>query len=188
MAYTFRDGTVCAMHIPKCAGRSIARAIMLSEGKDVIINDGHKHDLPQRWDYDLMFAVVREPSKWLRSFWGHRNTNRWSVETTDNPYGTISRMVQPYATENFEKFAWDVTANLPGLIGWFFGMYTPPPVKVVRLEDASAFLKELDADLDSVGPIGAREGLPEITEVSKDLIIMAEVATYVKYGWKTNNV
>ena len=188
MAYTFRDGTVCAMHIPKCAGRGMARAIMLSEGKNAIVNDGHKHDLPQRWDYDLMFAIVREPAEWLRSFWGHRNSGRWSVDTSKNPYTLVSRMVQPYATDDFDKFAWDVTENLPGMIGWFFGMYTPPPVKVVKLEDAGTFLKEeFGADFEAEH-IGAREGLPEITQVTRDLVIMAEVATYIRYKWKVKNV
>lgn len=187
MAYTFEQG--CYLHVPKCAGRSIVEAMALSQSNGYEKpHDGHGHDLPSRWDYPLIFTVLREPSQWLRSFWGHRNNGRWSNDVSSTPYTTLSNMVQPYATEDFDKFIWDVTANLPGLVGWFFGMYTPPPVKVVRLEDASAFLKELGADLDAVERMGVREDLPPITEETRNLVICAEVATYIRYGWKTRNV
>lgn len=185
MAYTF-DDLFCLLHVPKCAGRSIVEAIVQAgyEKKQ----DNHPHNLPSRWDYPLMITVLREPTQWLRSFWGHRNNGRWSLDKGDTLYTTVSRMVQPYATDDFDKFAWDITANLPGLIGWFFGIYTPPPVKVVRLEDVGTFLKEYDIDLDAVERKGVREDLPPISQVTKDLVICAEVGTYIRYGWKTKNV
>lgn len=183
MAYIFEKG--CFLHLPKGAGRYT---------KDVLENtwdvslDGHRHDLPSEWDHPLMFTVLREPTEWLRSFWGHRNSGRWSKDVGNTFYTTLSHMVQPYANADFNKFAWDITANLPGLIGWFYGLYTPPPVTVVKLENLDTFLKELGADPDAVEPVGVREDLPEITQVTKNLVICAEVATYIRYKWSAKDV
>ena len=183
MAYVFNE--FCFLHIPKCGGRAFVESMAYLQEDGLGKPDGHRHDLPTSWDYHRYVTVVREPSTWLRSFWGHRNSNRWAEDKGATPYTTLSSMTQKYANEDFNKFAWDITANLPGLIGWFFGLYTPPQVEVVQFEVMSQFLKDEGAPIDQVGVVGAGEDLPEITEVTKDLIIMAEVATYIRYGWKT---
>ena len=187
MAYVFRDGEVCFLHTPKTGGRFVTECLALSEPSGYRkVHDGHGHQLPSRWDYPLIFTVIRHPTTWLRSFWGHRNRGRWSLDVSDTPYTTLSNMTQKYASNDFAEFAWNVTENLPGLIGWFFGIYTPPPVKVVKLEELYPFLEELGAHPTDVEPQGMGEDLPEITQETKDLIAMAEVRAYIRYGYKTS--
>ena len=188
MAFVFNDGDLCYLHVPKCGGRSFVLAMDKTQEAGHGKKDGHRHALPSRWDYTRIVTVVREPVEWLRSFWGHRNRGRWSEDKGATYYTMISNMTQKYANDDFNKFAWDITANLPGLIGWFFGLYTPPQVEVIKLKDMSQFLRDLGAPIDDVGVVGAGEDLPTITEVTRDLVIMAEVATYVRYGWKTKHV
>ena len=190
MAYTFRNnGAIWVYpHIPKTSGRRIQEILKLSfnDGNNLTM-DGHAHNLPNNWEvYDDGFTVVREPAEWLRSLWGHRNRNKWSPDRGDTLYTSLSNMVQPYASDDFDEFAWNVTGNLPGLIGWFFGIYTAPPIQVVQMENVDRFLRELGADPDAVGVIGAGEDLPEITQETRDLVIMAEVATYIRYKYKAN--
>ena len=183
MAYVFEE--FCFLHIPKTGGSAFIDAMNVIQPDGVGHPDGHRHDLPSNWDYPRMVTVVREPATWLRSFWGHRSRNRWTDDKGATLFTTLSSMTQKYANDDFDKFAWDITANLPGLISWFFGLYTAPQVEVVRYEDMPQFLRDEGAPIDEVGIVGAGEDLPEITEVTKDLIIMAEVVAYIKYGWKT---
>jgi hypothetical protein len=189
MAYVFRNGTVCWIHIPKCWGRSITEMLAQSEPSGYAkLHDGHGHDLPERWDYDLIFTGVREPSFWLRSFWGHRMNGKWSKDVSDTPYTLLSKMVEPYNNNDWDTFASDVTGALPGLIGWFFGIYTPPPVKVLRVEDEIfPFLESLGAIPGDVDPIGVNEGLPPMKKETRDLIIMSEVPTYIRYKYSTED-
>lgn len=190
MAYTFRVGKDLWVypHIPKTSGRRIQEILKLSfnDGEN-LTNDQHAHNLPKNWEaYDYAFTVVREPAEWLRSLWGHRNRNQWALDRGDTLYTVLSHMVQPYASDDFDEFAWNVTANIPGVVGWFFGIYTPPPVQVVQMENVDRFLRELGADPDAVGVVGAGEDLPEITQETRDLVVMAEVATYIRYKYKAN--
>jgi len=194
MAYVFivtyqgEKVEACWLHIPKCWGRSITEILAQSQENYTKLHDGHGHDLPSRWDYPLMFTGVREPVLWLRSFWGHRKNNKWALDITDTPWTTISRMTQPYQSDNFDDFARNVAEHLPGVIGWFFSLYTPPPVKVLRVEDEMfPFLESIGCSPGDVNPIGVNEGLPPINWETRDMIIMAEVSTFIRYGYKAKD-
>jgi len=187
MAIIFSN-EICQLHPPKCGGRSITAALNDHTPDEGPVYDGHAHSLPSKWDYPVMFTTVREPAAWLRSFWSHRKRNRWGVngnKMQKTPYAHLVRMTDPHRSDDFDRFADSVTANLGGIIGWFFGVYSPPPVQVVKIEMIAPFLEKLGVNRKNIVRLGASPNLPKITESTRGKIVEAEMATYLRYGYLT---
>lgn len=145
------------------------------------------HGMPDRYDYDTVFATVRDPASWLASAWGSRMTDGWRPYPERSPWTTFCNLVDPYKSNDFEKWCCDVLDNVPGVVGWLYGAYIPPPVKPIRLgQELSDFITDLGGDADlppenvntKHGVVFGREDWlrKEIYEV--------EYSTYVKYGFE----
>jgi hypothetical protein len=182
MAYVLTERDICYIHIPKTSGTWVKR--VLGE-----IEYGHRdgsitHDLPHRWDYGTIFTVVREPAEWLASVWAHRVRLKWEPYPQRVPWQLLCQVLEPYQENKFDKFIDRVTRQLPGLVGWFYGIYTPPPVAIFRKEyDIHSWLRYLGGDPDSVEPVNVGFNSPEVTPEIREKVELAEYRTYERFGY-----
>jgi len=178
------------IHIPKTSGNWVVRVLRQLGHINVKgpwgFTSPSVHGYPDRWDYPVIFAVVRNPADWLRSAWWSRVDDKWKPYPESVPWSAFCSMVKPYETDNFEEFAEDVMNNFPGIVGWMFDVYTPPPVQVVRMgEETTQFLRDLgcDPDLEPPANVSATHDM-EIQPAIRRAIYEVEYSAYVKYGFK----
>lgn len=179
MAYSGVWG--CYIHIPKTGGMWVKK-VLGQMGPSYA--DGSSHGLPEDWTHDRMFCTVRHPAKWLASVWWHRITHKWADYKGHVPWHYFCMLMKEYETKDFPEFVENVTTNLPGLIGWFWGTHIAPPVMVVRLEDAPGYLASIGANPDAIPPQNVGTKVPNLTEEVIDMIWAAEKPTYEKYGYR----
>lgn len=170
----------CFIHIPKTSGGWVTRNF------SGVTRDGSAHGFPTRWDYSLIFTVVREPADWLRSVWANRIQERWQQYPREVPWQAFCNIANQYQTSDFNQFARNIVTGYPGIVGWLFGVYSPPGVKVVRYgEELHQFLRDLGCTPDTIKPHNVSsthdfEMLPD----TRHMIYEAEWFTYLKYGWR----
>ncbi len=97
------------LHIPKTGGSFVARALLLHvEGSREFYLDGNWHidlkDCPDREKF--IFAFVRHPLEWWKSYWRFKMGVDWSL---NNPN------LDPFVkSDNFEEFMENVLKYKPG--------------------------------------------------------------------------
>ena len=90
-----------------------------------------------------------------------------------------------YKSDDFETWCRGVLEGAPGVVGWLFGAYSPPPVKVLRLgPELDDFILRMGGD-----PTVPPENVDKThdMEISQDLrreIYEVEYFAYVKYGFE----
>lgn len=182
MAYVLRSRNICFIHIPKTSGTWVKRVLGEIEHGN---RDGSlTHDLPCRWDYDLIFTVVREPAEWLASVWGQRMREKWAHYQERIPWQYLCQYTDIYRGLMWENWISRVTDELPGVVNWFYGIYTPPGVTVIRKEyDLYEFLYSLGGSPWRHEPTNVGYKRPVITEEIRDKIRKSEAAAYRRYGY-----
>jgi hypothetical protein len=179
MAYVGKWG--CFIHIPKTSGIWVKTVIKTDE--DPGKHDGMTHGLPTKWSYDPIWAVVRDPVDYLASVWAHLWRNGWDTYPRSVPWQTFVELIKDYQTEDFDEFVQNVTTHRRGIVSWFFGVHTPPPVVAVRFgEDLYKHLEGLGYAPSTVEPRNTGHNVPDITETHHRLIRQSEREAYAK--WK----
>jgi len=182
MAYALRHKNICFIHMPKTSGTWVKR--VLSEVEHGNRDGSLTHDLPHRWDYEMVFTVVREPAEWLASVWAHRIRENWQDYPQRIPWQYLLQVTDPYKANKFHLWIDNITTHLPGVVGWFYSFYTPPLVTVVRKEfDLYEFLRELGGDPWKHVPVNTGFNTPEVTDEIREKVKVAEADTYKKYGY-----
>lgn len=131
MALKGRWGTF--VHIPKCAGLPIRKWLRdnLGPGEEV----GDFHGLPQLVEC-CTFAVVREPTTWVRSIWAYRLRSGWEEEKEfAYNWPIIVAMTKWLQKTSWEQFIYslvyydfDIPLNI-------YALYDHPMVKLYRMEE-----------------------------------------------------
>lgn len=191
MAWILRgeEPLLCFIHIPKTSGNWVRSTLvdlgMWSVREPMGWTAPSAHGMPDRWDYPLIFTVIREPADYLRSTWGSRIIDGWRPHPEKAPWQAFCSMVDQYKSTIFEEFALGVAKNLPGVIGWLYGAYTPPPVKVVKYgPELYDFLEGLGGNPKDIPAenVDKTHGM-KIDPAVRDAIYSAEYQTYLRYGW-----
>ena len=74
--------------------------------------------------------------------------------------------------------------NLPGIVGWLYGCYTPPGVTAIRYgDDQMKFLKKLGCHPEREMPVNVSGNKPDLTIMLRQKIFLAELTTYGRYGF-----
>lgn len=177
----------CFIHIPKTGGLWVKTCLKkLDAGAN---HDGFTHGLPSLWkSHAPYWAVIRDPVDYLRSVYAHRIRNGWRAHTKEVPWKNFCELLMPYESyDDFPGFVTGVTSELPGLVGWFFDIYTPPPVEVY-ITGSTIYdkLRELGARPDqhpphNEAPPRGKGSLPKMTDDLRRMIENAEEYTYEKY-------
>lgn len=178
MAWT--NGHWCMIHVPKTSGGWVTR-VMGGEVK----RDGPAHGLPLRWDYPIIFTVLREPADWLRSAWGNRMMEHWNPYPREVPWQGFCSLTREFQSSNFDDFARRLMARRPGIIEWLFDCYTPPGVEVVRYGDELyQWLRDMGYKPDGWKPynVSSTHGTV-ISPETRKVIYKGERWLYKKYGW-----
>lgn len=182
MAYALLKKNICFIHMPKTSGTWVKR--VLSEIEHGQRDGSLTHDLPHRWNYEMVFTVVREPAEWLASVWAHRIRENWQDYPQRIPWQYFLQVTDPYKENKFDKWIEKITVNLPGVVGWFYNFYTPPMVTVVRKEfDLYEFLLGLGGDPWKHVPVNTGFNSPDVTDEIREKVRVAEASTYAKYGY-----
>jgi hypothetical protein len=140
------------------------------------------------------FTFVRHPAYWLRSFWAHRVRCGWSWRQRErSPWGELLLRTQSYATDDANKFIENITDFEPGLVTWFFFLYTPPGTKIGLSEQLPWTLLQIVPELDlntllrlqpcNVGYLNGEE-LPPITAENFKRVWHSERFIYKTHGYK----
>lgn len=169
------------IHIPKTGGQWASKVLhQLDPGT----RSGFGHDLPDNWDKEPIWTIIREPASWLGSAWAHRVRENWHMYPHKIPWQHFCKMTEMMATNDFEIFVDRVTTETPGLITWFYRCYTPPIVQTVRYgKEMYAWLKELGCNPDLVEPMNTGFNSPEITEEIRNKVWESEKESYDRYGF-----
>ena len=130
------------IHVPKCGGTWIRH--MLKAMDKNAWEDGFPHSLPIA--FDDCWAVVRDPVDWHRSAYAQRVKDKWVRYGKILPWREYCNMIGKCT---WQQYLYRITHDLQGLCHWLFTSYTPPAVKVYRLEDTIYDkLREVGVDLD----------------------------------------
>jgi hypothetical protein len=178
------DIDTCYIHIPKTWGMWTKRVLgqIQHGGRDGSMT----HHLPIRFDYGKMFCTVRDPADWLASVWGHRIRLKWEPYTADVPWQWLLKLFKDTGCEHnkFEDWIDLVTERLPNIVGWFYGIYTPPRVEPVRVPyDIHDYLKGLGCNPSLVPAINAGYNSPEVTPEIRQKVYLSEMQAYERYGF-----
>jgi len=77
--------------------------------------------------------------------------------------------------------------DVPGVVGWFYGMHMAPGVKAYKLgPELYQKLRDIGGDPDSVGTqvnMNREGNKPEITDEQRIMVYNAERACYDRYGF-----
>lgn len=171
----------CYIHIPKTSGMWTKRVLnQLGQGN----RDGQTHQLPKAWIHPRYFTIVREPADWLRSVFCNRRQSRWQEHPEPSFWAEFCKMVIPYRSKDFEEFVELISINLPGIVGWLYGCYTPPGVTAIRYgDDQMKFLKKLGCHPEREMPVNVSGNKPDLTIMLRQKIFLAELTTYGRYGF-----
>lgn len=172
------------IHIPKTGGTFVTQCLL-----KIAPRDGSEkkstHQLPTYYRHHDLWTSVREPCEWLASVWAHRERQAWKRYGQSTPWEIICDILADYSCGYWGKFLETITTERPGLVGWFFGIYTPPGVKAYRLgPHLYQHLRSLGGDPDMFGTMtNAGNNVPEITQEQRIMVYNAEKATYLRYGF-----
>lgn len=169
----------CFIEIPKTSTMYIIRCLD-QLGKTYV--DGHVHDIPHKWNYERIFTCVREPADWLASFWAHRDRNGWYPYPTDTPWKRMLEIMDRYKTKDFDLFIYNVTHEVPGIVGWFFGLYTPPRVEAIKMGPwMYEYLRKLGCDPSAVDPCNVAHNRPYLSYKMICEVKQAEAYAYNRW-------
>jgi hypothetical protein len=86
------------------------------------------------------------------------------------------------------KFIKRVMLKTPGIVGWLYGMYTPPGVNAYKLgPELYQKLRDVGGDPDHVGTktnMNTTGNKPTITDEQRIMVYNAERACYDRYGFE----
>jgi hypothetical protein len=178
------------IHIPKTAGNWVRKALQRVTGPWKVVEgpfgfeDKSAHGFPGKWNYPIVFAVVRHPATWLRSAWGNRILEKGRPYPEAVPWQTFCTITDPYLVDNFEKYVMNLCEYRPGVITWLFSAYTPPPVQVYRLgPELNNFIDDLGGDLTELPRNVGEVSHIEISQKVYDALYISERECYRRYGW-----
>lgn len=172
------------IHIPKTGGSFITQCLLKIGPRNSHRGQG-THDLPVYYRHHEVWTCVREPAEWLASVWAHRERQAWRRYGRATPWELLCDILADYADGRWNRFVKTITTERPGLVTWFFNIYTPPGVKFYKLgPELYIHLRELGGDPDSLGTkINAGSNIPEIREEHRIMVYNAEKAAYDRYGF-----
>lgn len=184
MAYTLLQSKIHYIDIPKTSSTWIK--IVLRQREPGTNYDALTHGLPVHWDGFEVFTVVREPASWLASVFAHRVRDNWSKYPRRVPWQMLLQVLEPYESRKFGKFIEKISQKLPGVVGWFYGIYTPPGVRVLRMEDEIYPYLEYELGLDPYKVEKHNVGfkVPEVTDEIREIVRKSEANTYARYGYE----
>lgn len=176
------------IHIPKTGGtfvREVLRCMGTRESNKNINQNQRVHDLPIYWRDGEVWTSVREPCEWLASVWAHRVRTNWERYPHLVPWHYLMDIFTEYETDKWEEFCENITRDMPGIIGWFYGIYTPPMVKSYILgPDLYQKLREIGGDPD-IEETKRNKGknVPIVTDEQRMMVYNAEGECYERYGF-----
>jgi hypothetical protein len=180
----------CFIHIPKTGGLWVKTVLKeLDKGAG---HDGFTHGLPMHWfKHGRYWTVIREPVAYYRSLYAHRIRNDWRAYAKEVPWKNLCELLLPYESyDDFPGFVEGVTRDLPGLLGWFYDMYIPPPVEVfITGTTIYDHLRSLGARPDmypphNAAPAKGRGSLPKMTYNLIEMITASEKDLYARYNFE----
>jgi hypothetical protein len=170
----------CFIYIPKTGGVWVKHVLKMTSppGKP----SGGTHGLPKRWNANPTWAIVRDPGDWLASAWAWRIKYDWQPYSNDCPWKDFCALTDQFRTEDWDEWFWNIQKYRPGIVSWFFHVYTPPPVETYTLgKDAYKFLRSLGYNPDDVPPANVGEGVPELTIAQRNDIRKTEKYSYERW-------
>lgn len=177
MAYVIKKKGICYIDTPKTGTTWTKQTLsQLAHGEA----DGSlTHGLPPHFNYDIIFTTVRDPAEWLASVFAHRIRNRWEPYKSPVPWKDFCACLDICKDTRFEPFIEKVCTLRPGIVTWFFGIYTPPGVKVVPLgRPLYKYLTALGCDPHILPPINVGHKVPEVTKRIRDMVAETEHLVY----------
>jgi hypothetical protein len=117
--------------------------------------------------------------------WAHLERNAWRQYPHQVPWQYLLDLLVPIRNENWDEWILIITQKLPGLVGWFYGIYSPPVVKTYILgTDLYQKLWDIGGNPDLITePVNAGNNLPEISNAQRFMVYNAERACYKRYGF-----
>lgn len=143
------------------------------------------HDLPRYFTDGEVWTCVRDPANWLASVWAWMERTAWRRYPHQVPWHSFVDYINCYKAR-WPKFLENMTQKTPGVVGWFYGMYTPPGVNAYKLgPEIYQKLREVGGDPDSIGVlVNKGANVPVPTDDQRNLVYNAEKATYERYGFE----
>lgn len=182
MAYVIKKSGICYIDTPKTGSTWVKQTLsQLSHGN----SDGTlTHGLPNHYDYEIMFTTIREPAQWLASVFAHRCRNRWEPYNSPVPWRDFCAVLDICKDTRFEPFIEKVCTLRPGIVTWFFGIYTPPGVQVYALgRPLYRFLSELGTDPTILPPTNVGHKVPYVDDNVKQMVAETESFLYNHYAF-----
>lgn len=172
------------IHIPKTGGTFVTQVLLKIGPRDGSQNL-RTHDLPTYWRNEReIWTCVREPAEWLASVWAHRERTGWRRYPHQVPWHYLCDIFTEYK-HNWNNFIEMVTSEIPGIVGWFYGIHTPPWVNAYKLgPELYNHLRSLGGNPDELGvKVNSGSNVPEVTEEQRIMVYNAEKAVYDRFDF-----
>ncbi len=185
------------IHVPKCGGQFV-RAVLKEAGGRVDEDPSyHGVPLPHVLGHRTVYAGMRHPAPWLRSYWAHRTREGWQKHAhvdTDHRYQAMNDVLDRHRSDSFDEFARDVVASGVG-IGFLVSAFYMSGVAIlpVRVESMNADLSELAQHEPNHGAIAqacaghyrvnTSPDLPEISDEVRRAIWESEGEYFSRFGY-----
>ena len=159
------------IHIPKTGGTFVTQCLLKIHARDGGDRKG-THQLPTYYRHHDLWTSVREPCEWMASVWAHRDRQAWKRYGQATPWEIICDILADYQDGKWDRFIKTIMEERPGIVGWFYGIYTPPGVKAYKLgPELYMFLRSLGGDPDMFGTMSNKgPNVPQITDEQRERI------------------
>jgi hypothetical protein len=170
------------IHIPKCGGTTLRHHLTGSEyGKLIPLGSACPirsplHRIPHFRPTGRVFAVVRHPAAWLRSFW---------IDQSPERVGVV-RYLHQFWTDDLNRFVENVCNHSPGYVCKMYNAHIRyRNVKVFRLEDGLEHVfKWLGLPVPRLDKInGSPESPQQLTEQTRALVAEIERDAIQGFGY-----
>jgi hypothetical protein len=138
-------GNLVHIHIPKTGGTWV-RIVLQKRGRKAKDLAGSHEPCPDGVDAKKI-CFVRDPTNWLRSWWGHEQRHGWpsnpnpsATERADSEFIKMMYYLARFKTDSFPEFVMAVETDRPGYVTDFFSRYTHNADCVGRTETLKADL------------------------------------------------